>query len=120
MKRNLFGNVKVLPCASGTVVDREGFLSAVIAANASADDTLTFTVTESDSADGTFANVADEHVTMGRGVSALPAKKGEALNIDLDLVGCKRFIKVEAVWAKSTTVSCALVLGDPVKTPGES
>ena len=46
MKRNLYGSIKAMPYTSGKAVDRKGYLSAVLAAGASAAGTLAVAVTE--------------------------------------------------------------------------
>ena len=61
MKRELIENVKVVPYASGTVIDRDGFLSGIFAASiGSITGTptaakLKIAVTESDTSGGTYA-----------------------------------------------------------------
>ena len=95
MKRNLYGSIKAMPYTSGTAVDRQGYLSAVVSASVSAAGTLAVAVTECDTADGSFTAV------------------------ELDLVGCKRYIKVTVTPGGSAAATYALVLGDPTHLPVE-
>lgn len=117
MKRELFQNVIVLPYTSGDVTPRAGFLSAVIGATVSAAGPLTVTVTHSD--DGTtFEPVKDELVfpekkTTGGEFTSKSCEKDDIVNIDLDLVGLKDYIKIEVTGA----TALALALGDSHMQP---
>ena len=84
MKRALIQNVKVMPYTLETAIDREGYLSAILAASVTA---------------GTSAKVS---------ATAL-------VNFDIDLVGCKRYIKINVTGP--TTATYAVALGDPVEAP---
>ena len=107
MKRNLYGSIKAMPYTSGTAVDRQGYLSAVVS------------VTECDTADGSFTAVADERVVMGRNLSNISVVNDELMAVELDLVGCKRYIKVTVTPGGSAAATYALVLGDPTHLPVE-
>lgn len=61
MKRTLFESISVIPYTSGDAIDREGFLSAIIAANAASGATVTVKVEHSDDGE-TFVPAADELV----------------------------------------------------------
>lgn len=122
MKRELIQNVKVIPYTNGDAIDREGFLSAVCAVKAAAAGDMTVAVTHSDTATGTFENVPDACLFVGGGASASDLKAGDIANFDIDLVGCKQFVKLTASGAAATpasggTLACAVVLGDPAQAP---
>lgn len=131
MKRELLENVKVQPYTSGDAIDREGYLSAVLgvslgaATGTPAGITVKVTFTECDTKVGSYTPVADKLVVPGKTtddtgavtIEADPAGS-ELHNIDIDLVGCKQFIKatvaVECTGETSTscTATCAIALGD--------
>lgn len=119
MKRNLYGSIKAMPYTSGKAVDRKGYLSAVLAASASAAGPLAVAVTECDTAGGSFTAVADERVAMGRDLSSIAVGQNELVAVELDLVGCKRYIKVTVTPGGSAAATYALVLGDPTHLPVE-
>lgn len=131
MKRELLENVKVQPYTSGDAIDREGYLSAVLgvslgaATGAPTGITVKVTFTECDTESGSYTPVADKLVVPGKTtddtgavtIEADPAGS-ELHNIDIDLVGCKQFIKatvaVECTGEStpSCTATCAIALGD--------
>ena len=135
MKRELFDNVTVVVGASGTVVDREGFLSAIFAASVGeitgspTSTELSVKVEHCDTADGTFERVDDtmldpEHVTSGGILKDAAVESKDTLQMNLDLVGCKRYIKVtsDITFAGGTSPEAsdavyALILGDPAGSP---
>ena len=119
MKRNLYGSIKAMPYTSGKAVDRKGYLSAVLAAGASAAGTLAVAVSECDTAGGSFTAVADERVAMGRDLSSIAVGQNELVAVELDLVGCKQYIKVTVTPGGSAAATYALVLGDPARMPVE-
>lgn len=88
MKRALLENVKVIPYTLGTAIDRDGFLSAIVAANITAGDSAGIEVTHCDEESGSYVAVPDDFVVLGeKNVSV----SGAALvQFYLDLVGCKR------------------------------
>lgn len=120
MKRNLIQNVKAVPYTSGEVIDRTGFLSAVVAVSALAAGNVKLEVTHADTATGTFEAEADERLVVGGTNEVKDLKAGDIANFDLDLLGCKNFIKVtlsgDAAATGSgdsaKTAACAVVLGD--------
>lgn len=117
MKRELINNTKVIPYTSGAVVDRGGFLSAILAANVSAAGTLTVAVTHSDTATGTFVPVPDEFITLGENAVDVPVAAGDIANFDIDLVGCKQFVKITVTAGGSAAATYAVALGDPQVAP---
>ena len=136
MKRELIQNVKVTPYTSETAIDRDGFLSAVLGVlvgTPTGDPTglaVKRTVTECDTEGGSYTPAADTLIPVDKALGAdgsisleTDAAGGSLVNFDLDLVGCKQFIKikVEVVCTGGTSASCdataALVLGDKAYTP---
>lgn len=131
MKRELLENVKVQPYTSGDAIDREGYLSAVLGVSLGAATgtptgiTVKVTFTECDTEGGSYTPVADKLVVPGKTtddtgavtIEADPAGS-ELHNIDIDLVGCKQFIKaaVDVEYTDGTspscTATCAIALGD--------
>lgn len=119
MKRELLQNVKIQPYTSGDALDREGFLSAVIGAKIGTTGALTVTVTHSDD-NSTFTAVTDTLVfpdkptTQGHDgeytLSSVTAN--DIVNIDVDLVGLKKYVKITASGAAATSTTLAIVLGD--------
>lgn len=122
MKRELIQNTKVAPYTSGAVIDRLGFLSAIIAAAVGTAGDLTLTFTHSDTEDGTFEAVTDSYIAVDNGattggVVTVPAEAGDTVNVDIDLVGCKQFIKVDIAGDAATASTFAYALGDPANAP---
>jgi hypothetical protein len=115
MKKELLQNVKVLPYKSGDAIDRAGFLSAVIAVAAKADGDVKIVVTHSDTADGTFEAVSDEKLFVGGNGEAAGLTAADVTNFDVDLAGCKPFIKVTV--SGTAAGDCAIVLGDKNTRP---
>lgn len=131
MKRELLENVKVQPYTSGDAIDREGYLSAVLGVSLGAATgtptgiTVKVTFTECDTVGGSYTPVADKLVVPGKTtddtgavtIEADPAGS-ELHNIDIDLVGCKQFIKATVAvectggTSPSCTATCAIALGD--------
>ena len=109
--------------ATGMSIDREGYLSARIAAQCVGDtgaDTQTFTLYVYDSSDNsTFAiyDSANATDTIAVGVTTGIETGG----FDVDLVGANRYIKVYGVVTGATTVTAfltaACILGDGVNEP---
>lgn len=127
MKRELLENVKVQPYTSGDAIDREGYLSAVLGVSlgAATGITVKVTFTECDTEDGSYTPVADKLVVPGKttddtGAVTIEADPtgSELHNIDIDLVGCKQFIKATVAVectdgsSPSCTATCAIALGD--------
>ena len=124
MKRELFQNVTAIPYTSGDAIDRSGFLSAVVAVKAAAAGDVKVVITHSDTTTGTFEAVSDEKLFIG-GDEAKGLKADETADFDIDLVGCKQFIKVTLSGTAAATGSgdtaetaaCAVVLGDAAEQP---
>lgn len=116
MKRELIQNVKVLPYTSGDAIDRTGFLSGVIGAVIGTAGALTLTVTHSDD-DTSYEAVTDKLVfpekqTEGGTFTTEELAKSDIVNIDIDFVGLKNFVKVTASGAAATGTTLAIALGD--------
>lgn len=120
MKRALFDTMAVLPFASGSVTERMSYESAVLALTVEAGKTAVVKVEHSDTAEGTFDAVKDTRLFIDNPVD----KDGNALiknvaavdvvyNLDIDLIGCKEFVKVTVT---DGTVA-ALALGDATDHP---
>ena len=132
MKRNLFQNVTAIPYKSGEAIDRTGFLSAVIGANVASGATMTVKVEHSDDGE-TFVPVTDERVfpekqTTGgeytfknepieAAVAEGDVPAGGLVNIDVDLVGLKTFVKFTVTGNDETANGLVVVLGDAVVQP---
>lgn len=121
MKRNLFENVKVQPYISGTAFQKIGFLSAIMGAIIGAAGDLKFTVTHSD--DGTdFEAVTDERVfpeakITGGEYTVKDLAKDDVVNIDIDLLGLKDYVKITVSGDAAGDTTLALALGDAKEMP---
>lgn len=113
MKRELIENVKVLPYTLDTAIDREGFLSAVLAVSVSEGTTAKVAITHCDTDNGSYEAVPDDFVVVGKDEVSFTGTP--LLNFDIDLVGCKRYIKINVTGPSSATY--ALVLGDASGVP---
>lgn len=120
MKRALFDTVLVLPFASGSTVCRLGYESAVLALTVAAGKEATVKVEHADAIDGSFEAVPDSRLFVDDPVNA----SGEAIvkneteaevvaNLDIDLVGCKAFVKITVTGGTAG----ALALGDAANAP---
>ena len=115
MKRALFDTVTVLPFASGNVVDRTGYESAVLAVTVEASQTAT-----ADSTAGPYEPVKDSRIFVdnpvnedGEAVIENEAEAQAVANLDIDLIGCKSCVKITAT---NGTIG-ALALGDATNCP---
>ena len=113
MKRALFDTVTVLPFASGNVVDRTGYESAVLAVTVEASQTA-------DSTAGPYEPVKDSRIFVdnpvnedGEAVIENEAEAQAVANLDIDLIGCKSCVKITAT---NGTIG-ALALGDATNCP---
>lgn len=120
MKRALFETVAVLPFVSGSVVQRPGYESAVLALTVAQNATATVKVEHCDTQDGTFEAVGDSRLFVDNPVNesgeAIVKNEGPAAavaNLDIDLVGCKEFIKITVTGGTAG----ALALGDAIDYP---
>lgn len=127
MKRELFQNITAIPYTSGEAINREGFLSAVIGANIASGGTMTVKVEHSDDGE-TFVPVTDamvfpEKQTTGGEYTfeSKPAEGAEevggVVNVDVDLVGLKTFVKFTVTGNDETANGLVVVLGDAVVQP---
>jgi len=129
MKRNLIQNVKVLPGGVDTPVDRKGFLSAIVGANVTEAGELSISVEHCDTEDGTFEPVGDQFVLVGLvpvmktvkvngsdeivfadAWKPIAVETGDIANIDVDLVGCRQFVKF--ISTGTAEADFAVALGD--------
>ena len=91
MKRALFDTVTVLPFASGNVVDRTGYESAVLAVTVEASQTATIKVETADSTAGPYEPVKDSRIFVdnpvnedGEAVIENEAEAQAVANLDID------------------------------------
>lgn len=135
MKRALIQSVKVTPYTSEDAINREGFLSGILAVKVGSPTgsptglAVKLTITESDQSDSGYAPVKDKLVCVGNaplddaGAISVTAAGGELVNFDLDLVGLKQYVKVkvEITCSGGTNPGCeataALALGDASEVP---
>ena len=106
MKRALFETVAVLPLVSGSVVQRTGYESAVLALTVAQNATATVKVEHCDTQDGTFEAVGDSRLFVDNPVN----ESGEAI---VKNEGCKEFIKITVTGGTAG----ALALGDAIDYP---
>lgn len=132
MKRELFDNVKLIGKADNAIIDRSGCLSGVLAVsvgaitgNPTASD-LSIAITHADTEDGTFKPVTDtmigmeEHPSQDGVLNKIAVKSDDKIAINMDLLGCKQYIKITpsikftgGTSPAAANASYALVLGDP-------
>ena len=130
MRRALYTTVKVLPYTSGAAIDRMGYRSAILAANISSVTgsptaaKLTVAITDCDTASGTYAAAGDARaLSIGGSEYTVDVSGTTELNIPIDLIGCKRHVKITATvtytggTSPSSTAAYALALGDADKAP---
>lgn len=128
MKRTLFQNVKVLPYTAEEAIDRKGFLSVIFSVQASTapeDGTIMeIEITHSDTEDGTFEPLKDELAELeAKALESIPIAAKETVNVDIDVIGCKQYVKFKPVYKKAdgsaATVSAAyaIALGDASAVP---
>lgn len=138
MKRALLENHKVF--INPGVIDRQKFLSAVFAIRAEGvvaeGTTVNIKFEHCDTAEGKFVPVTDPElcpslrIDMKTGIlQNVEINVNEDVNIDLDLIGCKQFIKITAANGTETNagsedvedtaaaLTTAIVLGDSSEVP---
>lgn len=133
MKRALLENNKVI--LNPKIIDREGFLSAIFALKATGSvtdgTTVSIMMEHCDTEDGKFEAVPDTEVYPSLGINdkkpgvleGIGIAEGESINIDIDLLGCRRFVKMTVSFkdgdGADTEATCvsAVVLGDSTKVP---
>ena len=110
----------VLIFASGNVVDRTGYESAVLAVTVEASQTATIKVETADSTAGPYEPVKDSRIFVdnpvnedGEAVIENEAEAQAVANLDIDLIGCKSCVKITAT---NGTIG-ALALGDATNCP---
>lgn len=124
MKKALFDTVTVLPYTSGSVIDRLGYESAVLAVTVATSKSATVKIEHCDTETGTFEAVPDSRVfvdnpvdTSGQAVIANESEAEIVANLDIDLLGCKEYVKLTV----TNGTAGAIALGDatdyPVKYP---
>lgn len=121
MKRELFDNVCIMPYENGGEIDRAGYLSAVVAfCLAGGGASAAVKVETSDVAGGEYAAVKDTKLFLdqpvdadGNAVIVNSAPVEGIANVNVDLVGCKRYIKVTVDGGEPVAVA----LGDPCEMP---
>lgn len=117
MKRQLIQSNKIIPCTSGEVIDREGFISAIFAAKVSKGTLSAIEISHCDTSTGTFVKVPDPMVVVKHGPTG-DIGEGDLANFDIDLVGCKRYIKITAtLTGTDAAATYAVALGDSVEAP---
>ena len=109
------------PIASGDAVERAGFLSGVLGAKIGTAGALTVTVEHSDDGE-TFEAVTDkklfiEKQTTDGAFTTDSLAADDIVNIDLDLIGLKDFIKITISGAAATGTMLAIALGDMYTQP---
>jgi len=120
MKRALFDTVKVRPHAIADAIDREAYLSLVlgiVCSAATATPSVTFKLQHAATSDGSFVDVPDELAIITKQPISL-AKNG-VYQLNVDLLGCKRFVKVVPTIEGTATLAYALALGDNPTQPSE-
>lgn len=118
MQRALFERVKVLPYTAGAAIERGGKLSAVLGVACSAatgTPTLSITLSHCDTENGTYDGVQDSRALLFPQPVAL-AKDGTYM-LNIDLLGCKQFVKITPTITGTATCAYALALGDADQQP---
>lgn len=117
MRRALFDRTVVLPYTPGEVINRDRALSIVlgVACSAATDTpTIKVTLTECDTEDGTFTPVTDE---LAVPTEPIELTEDEADMINIDVVGCKQFVKITPTITGTATCAYAIALGDFDREP---
>lgn len=124
MKKALFDTVAVLPYTSASVLDRLGYESAVLAVTVKTSQTATVKIEHCDTAAGTFEAVPDSRVFVDNPVdtNGQASLKNEdaadiVANLDIDLIGCKRYIKMTVTNGTAGAVALGDATDYPVKYP---
>jgi hypothetical protein len=128
MKRKLIENIKVIPYASGASIDRQGFLSGILGISVAAPTgnpttaQIALSVAESDD-NSTFTPITDALTILGSTTISVDKTSGLNANIDLDLVGLKRYIQITITLtftggtSPAAVAAYAVALGDAQVTP---
>ena len=116
MKRQLLQNTKVLPYTQGSAVNRAGFQSGILAVVTGASGDVKLAIEHSDTEAGSYVEVKDNGVFLDSNeVTGLNNK--DLTNLDLDLSGCKAFIKIKVTGTAAASATFALALGDSESQP---
>ena len=113
MKRTLFEQIKVLPYEAGYSIERNGCLSAVLGiecSEATGTPTMTVALSHCDTEDGVFDGVPDTRALLFQQPVALA--EGGVYNLNIDMLGCKRFVKITPTIIGTATCVYALAVGD--------
>ena len=137
MKRELFKTILVTVSPEGKAIDRQGFFFVVLAVSVGEITgepekcLLSIELEHGDSADGPFTDVKDtmldpERASEKGGIPDREVENGSRGEIQIDLLGCKPYIKVtpsisfEGGTNPAATAAYALVLGDPVSNVSQA
>lgn len=121
MKRSLFDTVSVLPFTSGSAFERTGYESAILAVTVAGGAKATVKVEHADDIDGDFVAVNDTRLfvdnpvdqSTGEAIIENEAEAEAVANLDIDLIGCKAFVKITVAGGTAG----ALALGDATNHP---
>lgn len=121
MKRELLQNIKVQPYTSGSTIVRTGFLSAILAIKVGTAGDLKITVTHGDT-DAAADVVTDELIfpeaqTEGGVFEVKNVQASDIVNIDVDLLGLKDYVKFTVSGSAATNTAFAIALGDKFDQP---
>ena len=111
MKRALFETVAVLPLVSGSVVQRTGYESAVLALTVAQNATATVKVEHCDTQDGTFEAVGDSRLFVDNPVN----ESGEAIVKNEGPAAAVANLDIKITVTGGT--AGALALGDAIDYP---
>ena len=141
MKRLLLESIKTMPYTLAQPVNRLSALSGVLGIQVTDVDpeaVATVTLSHCGTEDGAYTLVLDERLFLDNTMvgrdsagkvsetsTTIPVAAGELLNIDIDLIGCMEFVKIQveynAAGAPATvSASYALALGDYDRIPPEA
>ena len=117
MRRALFDRLIVLPYEQGEAINRDRALSIVlgVACNAATGmPLLRVALTECATEDGEFTPVKDE---LAVPTEPVELEEGVADMINIDVVGCKQFVKITPTITGEATCAYAIALGDFDREP---
>ena len=117
MKRELIQNIKAFPWEDGKAIDRAGFLSAVVAVQAKSTGEVTLKVQHCDTEGGSYVDVPDPLLVVEGGPTVKDVQVDDLVNFDLDLIGCKQFVKIAFEGEAKGEGAAVVVLGDPAQAP---
>lgn len=118
MRRSILQNIKVKPYSAGDAIDRDRYLSAVLAIHCTTvtgNATAEIAVEHCDTETGTFETLDDPRAVLDNKIVKLAAN--ELYNADIDLAGCRRYVKLKVTIAGTATCVYALALGDAAQYP---